>query len=92
MKHAPAVTRSDHAPHGTPRIAKVRAVDWVALIQQLRQTQTIPQIAAGSGLAKTVVIGIGNGYNRPRHENGETLIAYWAQQTGKSREELPRET
>jgi hypothetical protein len=89
MKHAPASVREDHSPRGNARFAKVRSVDWVALIQQLRQSQTIPQIAQGSGLAKTVVIGIGNGYNRPRHENGETLIAYWTQQTGKSREDLP---
>lgn len=73
-------------------VIRARTVDWVAIIQQLRETKTIPQIAEGSGLAKNMIIGMANGYNHPRHANGELIIAFWMRETGKTRDDLPMET
>ncbi|AMR77258.1 hypothetical protein [Cupriavidus nantongensis] len=65
-------------------------VDWHALLIQLQRAgQSTSKIAAGSNVSRSTFLGWKNHGAQPRHPDGERMIAFWSQVTGKNRADLP---
>ena len=65
-------------------------VDWVTLMAELRRMgMPARTIASHVSLSHSVLIDYAQGVKSPIHANGERLIAFWMQATGKAREQLP---
>lgn len=65
---------------------------WHVIVEVERHSYSHGQIAAAIDSSRTTVEGWKNRHAEPRHQEGERLIALWAQVTGKGREDLPRKT
>jgi hypothetical protein len=53
------------------------------------QGLSIRQMSAEIDISKSALTDVGNGYKNPGHWNGEKLIAYYLQRTGRTRDQLP---
>jgi hypothetical protein len=70
-------------------VADVR-VDWFQVITGLSRAGFSPQSVADEvGVARTTLLGWKQGAE-PRYTEGERLVAFWCQATGKDRNTLPR--
>ena len=62
---------------------------WHVIVALERHGYTHGQIAAAIDSTRGTVEGWKNKGARPRHEDGERLIALWGVVTGRTREDLP---
>lgn len=66
-------------------------IDWPEAIDELRRGGlSLKAIAAQCGLSPTTLTEWRQGIKSPTYANGEALVAFWCQYTGKGAELLPR--
>lgn len=71
-------------------VGKQMGVSWWHVIVTLeRHGYTHPAIASAIGSSRGTVEGWKNKQARPRHEDGERLLALWRIVTGKTRDDVP---
>lgn len=73
------------------RITKTREerVDWFAVLNDLNRAGfPNSQVATATAIPRQTLCGYKDGAE-PRHQDGETLLAFWMQVTGKDRAETP---
>lgn len=68
-------------------------VDWFRLLDDLKRCgKTLEEISRATLIAKATLVLYRNPVgSEPSHAKGERLIAYWCQQTGRHRNEIPIE-
>lgn len=65
-------------------------IDWNEMLLALRRHGIgLTEVSAKLRIPKTTIYAWSRG-TEPRHQDGETFIAYWMQETGGMRESLPR--
>lgn len=65
-------------------------VDWKEVFLQLqREGYSTPAIEHFTGVKRSTFMGWKNLDAQPRHHDGERMIAFWSQATGRSRDQLP---
>jgi hypothetical protein len=68
----------------------MRAVDWPLLLEELRLTKlSFREIAKVVEVSHVALINYSAMTSSPLHANGERLIEFWCQRTGKVRQQVP---
>lgn len=66
-------------------------INWFRVCCDLKAARrSFSKIEKDTGIARTTLFGWKSG-SEPRHCEGELLINYWMEVTGKAREDLPME-
>ncbi|MBD9459133.1 hypothetical protein IB241_15730 [Pseudomonas sp. PDM05] len=66
-----------------------KRVDWFKVITGLTNTgYSLNTVSAAVGVARTTLIGWKQGAE-PRYTEGERLVSFWSQVTGRDRSKLP---
>ncbi len=66
-------------------------LNWAQIICDIRSTRlTYGQIARITHIPKSTIASLVRRPIEPLYTNGEALVLYWCQRTGKPRNELPK--
>lgn len=72
-----------------PQPKTEKRVDWFKVITGLTKTgYSLNTVSAAVGVARTTLIGWKQGAE-PRYTEGERLVSFWSQVTGRDRKALP---
>lgn len=90
-RHGQVVARLSIPLREQPRPAPQaeRRVDWFKVITQLSRAGHSPHMVSDSiGVPRSTLIGWKQGAE-PRYTEGERLVSFWSQVTGRDRKSLP---